>query len=389
VNATDPSITELARLRDALESAAQVIHERGASLQRQLAALDVARTEAEAANRAKDEFLAVLSHELRTPLNAVFGWAQMLRKGQVHGEVAQRALDTIVRNAHVQLQLIDELLDVSRVAMGKMRLQIQPLDPRTVIEQALDAIRPAAEARRITVRADLARGAGVVIGDAARLQQVVWNLLTNAVKFTEPGGRSRWCCGEAARTSRSSCMTRGGASRRSSCRSCSTLPPGRQLQQRRAHSGLGLGLALVKHLVELHGGTVAAHSDGEGKGATFTIRLPVTSAALDGGGQAVPSRRPAATILDAPARATRLDGLRVLVVDDDVDALELTTAVLVNGGAVVRTCGPRRKRFSWSRHGDPTSSSRTSRCPVRTATRSSGKCAPSTVSAAAERRRWP
>ncbi len=339
VNATDPSITELARLRDALRSAAQVIHERGASLQRQLAALDVARTEAEAANRAKDEFLAVLSHELRTPLNAVFGWAQMLRKGQVHGEVAQRALDTIVRNAHVQLQLIDELLDVSRVAMGKMRLQIQPLDPRTVIEQALDAIRPAAEARRITVHADLARGAGVVIGDAARLQQVVWNLLTNAVKFTEPGGEVEVVLRRSGTDVEIIVHDTGRGitpellpfvfDRFRQADSSST----------RAHSGLGLGLALVKHLVELHGGTVAAHSDGEGKGATFTIRLPVTSAALDEGGQAVPSRRPAATILDAPARATRLDGLRVLVVDDDVDALELATAVLVNGGAVVRTCG--------------------------------------------------
>ena len=337
-NVIDPPITELARLRDALHSAGQVIHERGASLQRQLAALDVARNDAEAANRAKDEFLAVLSHELRTPLNAVFGWAQMLRKGQVQGDAAKRALETIVRNANAQLQLIDDLLDVSRVAAGKLRLQVQSVDPRTVIEQALEAVRPAAEARQIRVHTVLAPDAGRVSGDPARLQQVVWNLLANAVKFTEPHGsvgvvlRPNGPDVEIVVTDTGRGITPELLpfvfDRFRQADSSST----------RAHSGLGLGLALVKHLVELHGGTVAAESGGQGKGATFTIRLPAASPAPEEGDQAIPSRRLARTVPAAPPSSARLDGLRVLVVDDDADALELATAVLVGAGAVVRTC---------------------------------------------------
>src|SRR4029079_1959978 len=162
---------------------------RGASLQRQVEELRVAREAAEAGSRAKDEFLALLSHELPTPLNAVYGWARLLRSGQIAGEASERALDAIIRNANAQIQLIDDLLDVSRVIAGKIRLYVQPVDLRRVVEHALDVIQPAAEAKHIRVQPVLDPRAGRVTGDPARLEQVVWNLLMNAVKFTEKGGR--------------------------------------------------------------------------------------------------------------------------------------------------------------------------------------------------------
>jgi len=331
---TAPPITELARLSDALTAAAGVIRERGAAVERQVEALSVARNAAETANRTKDEFLAVLSHELRTPLNAVYGWARMLRHGQVQGDAAQRALDTIIRNANAQLQLIDDLLDLSRVVVGKVRLEVQWLDPRTIVEHALDAIQPAANARRIDLRAVLRPRVGRITGDPARLQQVVWNLLSNAVKFTEPGGQVEVMLRRTdAHIQIVVTDTGRGISpdllpfvfeRFRQADSSST----------RAHGGLGLGLALVKYLVELHGGTVVARSAGEGKGATFTVTLPVSSA--DRGDVAV-SRLPG-PMAERPSHGERLDGLRVLVVDDDAEALELATAILASAGAIVRTC---------------------------------------------------
>src|SRR5712692_7592494 len=234
-----------------------------------LAREQAARSEAEAANRAKDEFLTVLSHELRTPLNAVYGWARMLRARQLDEAASARALEAIERNANAQVRLIDDLLDVSRVISGKMRLDVQPVDLRAVVEDALDAVRPAAEAKEIRLQNVLDPRAGPITGDPARLQQVVWNLLMNAVKFTPKGGRVQ------VHVQRVNSHVEIVVSDTGQGIAPEVLPfvfdRFRQADSSttRAHTGLGLGLALVKYLVELHGGNVVAQSPGEGKGATF------------------------------------------------------------------------------------------------------------------------
>jgi PAS domain S-box-containing protein len=295
-----------------------------------------ARLEAEAANRAKDEFLAVLSHELRTPLNAVYGWAQMLRGESMSEEQKARALETIARNANAQLQLIDDLLDVSRVVSGKMRLNVRPVDLRTVVEAAIDSVRPAAAAKDIRLQSVLDPRAGPITGDPDRLQQVVWNLLMNAVKFTPKGGRVQVHL-QRVNSHIEVVVSDTGEG----------IPPAvlpfvfdrfRQADSSstRAHSGLGLGLALVKHLVELHGGSVGAQSPGPGQGATFIVKLPLTIAEVAAG----PERRihPTASSIDSIPAVGRLDGLRVLVVDDDRDALDLSSMILTRAGAEVRLC---------------------------------------------------
>jgi signal transduction histidine kinase/CheY-like chemotaxis protein len=330
------AISELSRLGDALAAAGGLIRERDAALQRQIEDARAARQAAEGASRAKDEFLALLSHELRTPLNAVYGWARMLRSGQVQGPAVERALDAIVRNASAQARLIDDLLDVSRVVAGKVRLDVQPVELTKVIEHALDAVRPAAEAKQITVQCVLDPQTGPLAGDPARLQQVVWNLLINAVKFTDKGGRVQ------VHLQRVGSHVEIVVSDTGQGIAGELLPfvfdRFRQADSSstRLHGGLGLGLALVKHLVELHGGTVLAQSAGEGKGATFVVKLPVAIAARDA--DRVARVHPADDTGDHIPGPLRLDGLRVLVVDDDPDALELATAILARAGAVVRTC---------------------------------------------------
>ena len=234
-----------------------------------------AREEAEAANRMKDEFLAMLSHELRTPLNAVLGWAVTLRTARLEGDTAAHALEVIERNARAQSQLIEDLLDISRIATGKLRLDVRLVDLVPVVEGALDAMRPGARAKSIQLGAKLDRGVGPVYGDADRLQQVVLNLLTNAIKFTGHGGSvDVSLAGVGAHAEITVTDTGQGIApdvlphvfeRFRQADSSST----------RAQGGLGIGLALVKNLTELHGGTVAAESPGAGCGSTFRIRLPV------------------------------------------------------------------------------------------------------------------
>jgi signal transduction histidine kinase/CheY-like chemotaxis protein len=300
----------------------------------------VARETADAANRTKDEFLATLSHELRTPLNAVYGWARMLRAGQVRDEAANRALDAIIRNANAQVQLIDDLLDVSRVIAGKMRLEVQPVELNAVIEAALDAVRPAAAAKEIRLQSVLDSGAAPMMGDPARLQQVIWNLLMNAVKFTPKGGRVQ------VHLLRVNSHVEIVVSDTGQGISPDILPVifdrFRQgdSSSTRAHAGLGLGLALVRHLVEMHGGTVAAESGGEGKGATFIVKLPVSVAQIPA--EPEPRVHPTAASLPLPSNAARLAGLGVLVVDDDQDALDLASTILRAAGAVVKTCSSAR-----------------------------------------------
>ena len=233
-----------------------------------------ARAEAEAANTMKDEFLATLSHELRTPLNAVLGWARMLKAGALDDATAKRALDVIERNANAQLQLIEDLLDVSRIITGKLRLDVKPVAPASVIEAAIDTLRPAAEAKGIRLQPILDPRAGPVSGDPDRLQQIVWNLLSNAVKFTPRGGRVQ------VRLERVNSHVEIVVTDTGKGIAAEILPHVfdrfRQADSssQRTHGGLGIGLALVKSLVELHGGTVHAASDGPDHGAAFTVKLP-------------------------------------------------------------------------------------------------------------------
>ena len=295
-------------------------------------AAEAAREAAEAANSAKDQFLSTLSHELRTPLNAVYGWATMLERGQLGAEQAQRALQIILRNVNAQVRLIDDLLDLSRVASGKLRLAVQPVDLQRVVEEALDGIRPAAAAKNIRLQPVLASPGGPVSGDPDRLQQVVWNLLSNAVKFTPKGGRVQ------IQLQRVSSHVELLVSDTGQGIQPDLLPyVFDRLRQgdsssTRSHGGLGLGLALVRHFVELHGGIVFAESPGEGRGATFVVKLPLMTA------------RPAelATERTPPtfqrASAQSLAGLRILVVDDNPTAVDLNREILSQVGAEVRGC---------------------------------------------------
>jgi PAS domain S-box-containing protein len=298
--------------------------------------LERAKRDAEAASRAKEDFLAVLSHELRTPLNAVYGWARMLRSGQLQAEAAERALDVIVRNANAQVQLIDDLLDMSRIIAGKMRLDVRPVDLEAVIRAAIDAVRPAADSKEIRLQCVLDPRAVGITGDPDRLQQVVWNLLINAVKFTPKCGRVQ------VHLQRTNSHIEIVVSDTGQGISEDQLP---HLFKRfhqadststRSHTGLGLGLALVRHLVELHGGQVTAHSPGEGQGATFTVELPVAIALREKEREARVHPTARAALLSAAGPS--LNGLRVLVVDDDRDSLDLVHTILVSLGAEVREC---------------------------------------------------
>jgi signal transduction histidine kinase/CheY-like chemotaxis protein len=293
-----------------------------------------ARRTAEDANRLKDEFLSTVSHELLTPLTAIKGWAQMLRVGRLDAARADHALETIVRNAKSQNQIIDDLLDVSRLISGKMRMDVAPLNLGLVIEAAVETVRPAAEAKGIHLSALLDPAAETVSGDAERLQQVVWNLLSNAVKFAPKGGRVE------VRLERADSHVEIVVADNGQGIKPEFLPYvfDRFRQEdsgtNRQWGGLGLGLAIVRHIVELHGGTVHAASEGPGKGATFTVALPIAR------GRAVSpdeSRGKAADGRLAPENPPSIAGVRVLLVDDDADLRELTTMMLAQGGAEVRT----------------------------------------------------
>ena len=285
-----------------------------------------------AANRAKDEFLATLSHELRTPLNAVLGWARMLREGTISPSKMPRAFDVIERNALAQVDLVEDLLDLSRIITGKFRLNVGPVDLGIAIDAAVEAIQPAATAKGITLTMTTDEASGVILGDAARLQQVVWNLLSNAIKFTPRGGR--------VTVSR---HTRDTAVEIDVTDTGEGIAPNvlpyvfdrfRQGDSgtTRAHMGLGLGLAIVRHIVELHGGRVAVTSAGKGEGATFQLSLPIVPA-----DRAVTLPRRVATMSGPPSSVVTLTGVRALVVDDDRDARDLVAEVLRSRGAAVRT----------------------------------------------------
>ncbi|HYB94012.1 MAG TPA: PAS domain-containing protein [Vicinamibacterales bacterium] len=285
-----------------------------------------AREAAEAANREKDLFLATMSHELRTPLNAVVGWTAILRSNAVDEATRARGLETIERNARAQARIIEDLLDVSRIVAGKLPLDRAPVDVRAVVESALDSIRLAAEAKQMSVRRNVVESPVVVIGDAARLHQAVGNLLTNAIKFTPRGGVID--VHVDSRDGNAIIIVRDngeGISRELLPHVFERFRQGDQ-SATRSHGGLGLGLSIVRHLIDLHGGSVRAESPGVGLGATFTIELPLLQGAAPAvDGPAVPP----------PRNLHRLDGLRVLVAEDDVDARDLVVHLLEQAGASV------------------------------------------------------
>jgi signal transduction histidine kinase len=307
----------LKRARDVLQSALS-------SRSRDVAGL---ADELAAANRAKDEFLAVLSHELRTPLTPILSWTVLLREGMLDDATRRRAIETIERNARLQARMVDDLLDVSRAITGKLRLNVAPIALEPVIQAALASAASAAAAKAIRVETELP-DPGLVSGDPERLQQVVWNLLSNAIKFAPRGGRVAVRLVRVADQAQLTVSDDGPGI-------APTLLPRvferfwqADSSMTRAQGGLGIGLAVVRQIVELHGGTVRAESEGEGRGATFTVTLPVLSAVGD-----CPPEDPV-----APARSTRFHGLKALVVDDDADTCEIVGAVLAKAGAEVRTC---------------------------------------------------
>ncbi|HEX8139820.1 MAG TPA: PAS domain S-box protein [Pyrinomonadaceae bacterium] len=302
-------------------------------------AVDNARLyrEAQEANRTKDEFLATVSHELRTPLTAVLGWARILRTGSIDEATTQRALETIERNANAQAQLVGDLLDVSRIITGKLRLDVRPIDLKSVIDQAVEAIRPAAEARGIHLQVIADPLAGPVSGDPDRLQQVVWNLLANAVKFTPRDGRVE------VRLERNDSYVSIIVSDTGMGIRPDFLPfvfeRFRQADSTstRQYGGLGLGLAIVRHLVELHGGRARVSSPGENLGATFTVELPLIAPSIESTAPEERALLPADETLAEFDGGHMLDGLRVLVVDDEQDARELVSTILEQQGATVTT----------------------------------------------------
>jgi signal transduction histidine kinase len=297
-------------------------------------------THVQEASRSKDEFLATVSHELRTPLTSVLGWSRLLRTGALDQRMTARAVEAIERNARLQAQLIGDLLDVSRIISGKMRVDLRSLDPLAVAESALDVVRPTAEAKGVAISRHVSE-TGPILGDPDRLQQVLWNLLSNAIKFTPPGGRVELRIEPAEPGVRIVVSDSGRGVRPEFLPHIFERFRQQDSTSTRAHGGLGLGLAIVRHLVELHGGSVHATSDGEDRGATFTIVLP--QAKMDGP-PAVPHRG---------ARPGELAGVRALVVEDEPDTREMVCVVLERAGAEVRSAGSAREADSVLEHWQP------------------------------------
>ncbi len=336
----DERLRAILRLQQQAKSLQAEIEERQRveeSLRAALAREQVARSEAETANRMKDEFLANVSHELRTPLNAIIGWSHLLRNGRLDNATMARAVETIDRNARSQAQLIEDILDTSRIITGKLRLNKEPVDISSVINAAIDSVQLAVDSKSLQLEVTLDPSARHTIGDANRLQQVVWNLFANAIKFTPSGGRIEVKVERAGESMQIQVSDTGQG-----------IGPDflpyifdrfRQADgtTTRQHGGLGLGLAIVRHLVELHGGTITAASAGQGAGSTFAIKLPLAP-------QGAARRKKSANALrvkESPvARVHSLPSLakvKVLLVDDDPDTLQMLSVMMGESKAVVQT----------------------------------------------------
>ncbi len=295
-----------------------------------------ARADAEAANRMKDEFLATLSHELRTPLTSLLGWACVLRGADRDEHLLNQGLEAIERNARVQAQLIDDLLDVSRIVSGKLHLDVRPLDVSGVIRAAINVMRPAAEAKGLTLEFWAQPGLGAISADPARLQQIVWNLLSNAVKFTPSGGLIKVRLAQEGTQAQISVQDTGLGIEPEFLPRVFDRFRQADSSTTRNFGGLGLGLAIVRHLVELHGGTVWASSEGKGKGAMFTAMFPL-----------LPERTEVSALYHS-SETRRVDlhtlkGLRILLVDDEPEARQVISTVIARMGAEVKTCESARE----------------------------------------------
>jgi PAS domain S-box-containing protein len=308
-----------------------------------------ARAEAERSSQMKDEFLATLSHELRTPLTAILGWAQVLRRGDRTPEEQVRGLETIERNARAQAQLIEDLLDMGRITSGKVLLDMKLLMPSAVVDAALEAVRPAAEAKGIRLERDFTATAHVA-GDASRLQQVVWNLLSNALKFTPRGGTVRASVWAHEGHAEITVADNGLGIRHEFLPYVFERFRQADASTTRRHGGLGLGLSIVKHLVEQHGGTVSAASEGEGMGASFTVRLPLASGEIRAQRMHSPPRSERLPLPDMGLRD--LNGLKVLLVDDEADARELIGRILRDCNCEVQAAASAAEALALARTGN-------------------------------------
>lgn len=346
LSAREREIDERIRAERALatanESLERRVQERTAALQAaeqrlqsMLATERSARIEAERLSRMKDEFLLTLSHELRTPLNAIFGWAQILKRSRADPAVIDKGIEVIDRNVRVQTKLIEDLLDMSAIIAGKIRLDVQPVDLVAIIDFAIESVRPAVEAKQLRLEKVTDPSAGPVSGDAARLQQVLWNILSNAVKFTPREGNIRIALERVDSNVELSVIDDGEGIDPEFLPLLFERFSQADSSSRRRHGGIGLGLSIVKSLVEAHGGHVKARSAGMGQGSTFIVSLPIR-ASYYGAERREHPRTPIASAQqliqpDPPV----LRGLRVLVIDDEKDARELVKKILEDSGATV------------------------------------------------------
>jgi signal transduction histidine kinase/CheY-like chemotaxis protein len=292
-----------------------------------------ARASAEESNRLKDEFLATVSHELRTPLTAILGWSRMLQAGSLENDTAARAIETIKRNAKAQAQIIDDILDVSRIITGNLYLELNPLEIGPVLEAAINVVRPTAEAKGIQIDVAFEQAPAAVLGDGNRLQQVFWNLLSNAVKFAPNGGRVSIVLRQVESIVEIVVTDNGQGIQPAFLPFVFDRFRQADSTSTRQHGGLGLGLAIARHLVEIHGGSIAAHSDGDGTGASFTVQLPLLGTTVDADklGSADQEQELAAQLKSQQV----LSGVHLLLVDDDKDTLDLLSAALTQRDAKV------------------------------------------------------
>jgi len=305
-----------------------------------------ARAQAEEANQLKDQFLATVSHELRTPLNAILGWSRMLSSGRIDEKTSKHAIEVIERNARSQAQLIDDLLDVSRIISGKLRLNICPVEPLVIVELALDAVRPAAEAKDIKLHTELDPTIGTIPGDPDRIQQIIWNLLSNAIKFTPSGGRVDLEVKRGPAYIEYKVTDTGQGISREFLPFVFERFRQADATVARAHGGLGLGLAIVRHLAELHGGTVRAASEGTGKGACFSVRLPI-QIAISVAARADNVRSEPQDVYELGFECPpSIASLRILIVDDEADSLDLMKTVLTHCDAQVTTARSAAEAFA-------------------------------------------
>jgi signal transduction histidine kinase/ActR/RegA family two-component response regulator len=328
-----PRVVQLIEAEDTAERQRITLVQQG----EQLASAQEARAKAEEADRAKDQFLAMVSHELRTPLSPILAWARMLRAG-LPEDKQQAAIAAIERNAVAQAQLVEDLLDVSRIVTGKLRLDVRAVDLADVIHAAVESLRPSADAKEIKLQLVLERGGGTVRGDADRLRQVVWNLVSNAIKFTPRGGRVHVALQRMHSHLQLTVADTGAGFDPEALPFLFTRFWQGEAGTTRHHGGLGLGLSIVRHIVELHGGEVSASSEGRGRGSVFTVSLPVmplTEAAAPPAAGEARRERAAPALLSGQT----LDGVSVLVVDDEPDSNEMVSALLAAQGAEVRVAG--------------------------------------------------